>query len=330
MFAWAPFHVMDAVPLAEFLNRLRRDAWPLTSLGYARRPDVLPEVTPDELVAASQHPRSRGPFVLRCDECIVSTIFVHDRDGDGRVMIVSRLETDPAFQRHGTFFRHLGAPLVRQFCRPGIERFEATTWTFNRKGIPLYKRAGFRAVPGTWLAFENYLPGIVNHPGCRPFFARHDPLRTLDCRRSYGYDGCREGEMDAFLYEWHAGDARLRVAVDWARQRIASIQRDDWALWAYWSGSRIVHRVENRSGRNLPVAIRAIAAGSPGKDSYLGLAPGTAGEGSFEPMSASPSIAGPTGVRFDLGGEVVTMDPGPPVPAVERCAYRREAWEVAS
>jgi RimJ/RimL family protein N-acetyltransferase len=318
MFAWAPFRVADAGPLAAFLNRLRRDAWSLTSLGYARRPEIPPAVTPDELVAASQHPRSRGPFVLRCDERIVSTIFVDDRDGDGRVMMVSRLETDPEFQQRGTFFRHLGAPLVRQFCQPGIERFEATTWTFNRKGIPLYKRAGFRAVPGTWLAFENYLPAIVNHPGCRAFFALHDPLRTLRCRRSYGYDDCTEGEMSVFVYEWEAGDARLRVAVDWARQRIASIERDDWALWVHWSGSRIVYRVENRSRQALPVVTRARIAGQTSGLNRLDLAPRAGAEGAVASAATTSAPADPTGVEFDLGGEVILMDPGPPLPAVER------------
>ncbi|MDA0745033.1 MAG: hypothetical protein O2954_00820 [bacterium] len=103
-------------------------------------------------------------------------------------------------------------------------RIEAVTWAFNRKGIPLYKRAGFRAVPGTSLLMENYLPLILKHPKTRPYFEQHDYIRTLRSQRSYGYDALQVDGLSVFEYHWRSEADELRVLIDWQRKQIVSLQ----------------------------------------------------------------------------------------------------------
>lgn len=266
MFVLSQFQPDDAAPLAEFLNRLRRESWSLTSLGHVPEPGSPPLVTPTQLLADSLRPGRIGPFLLKLDQRIVSTVHLDDRDGDGKVAVVSQVETDPAFQRRGTFWRHLGEPLLRRFCGRGPERLEATTWTFNRKGIPLYKRAGFRAVPGTSLAMENYLPTLVRHPALVDYFEQHDFLRALECRRSYGYDGVRVCGLNLFAYAWSEAGEELRVLVDWERKQLVSIQRDGWAAWCFVRDDAplaIFYCLENRTRGDLTyrAQVRASSAG---------------------------------------------------------------------
>lgn len=233
MFAIAKFQPEDAGPLAEFLNHLRRHYWSLTSLAFQRRPDLIPLMTPAELIEENRRPTHLGTYLLKKEGRIISTMRLDDKFGDGRVLVVSGVETDPQYQRRGTFWRHLGEPLLRQICCQGFDRIEAVTWSFNRKGIPLYKRVGFRAVPGTSLILENYLPLIVRHPATRDYFARHDFIRYLENRRSYGYDGLQVGKLKLFAYDWKAGEEPLRVMIDWERKQIVSIQRNGWSAWCF-------------------------------------------------------------------------------------------------
>jgi RimJ/RimL family protein N-acetyltransferase len=223
MYMRAKFCPEDAGPLADFLNDLRQNHWTLTSLAFQRQPDVIPLVRPEELIEGNLQAGRIGTFLLKRDETIIAMLQIDDRYGDGRVAIFSGAETHPAYQRRGTLWRHLGGPCLREMCNRGFERIEAITWPFNRKGIPLYKRVGFRAVPGTSLIMENYIPLILNHAETRLFFKNNDFIRTLQYQRSYGCDAVEYRGLSLFEYRWKSGEEELQVMVDWQHQRIASI-----------------------------------------------------------------------------------------------------------
>jgi hypothetical protein len=214
----------DAATLASFLNNQYQDYWSLTSLAYMREPKIKPIVTPAELVAADQLPNRIGTYLLWHDKQIISMLQIDDKCGDGQIAVFSGAETHPGFQKRGTFWRHLGNQCLREMCTRGFERMEAITWPFNRKGIPLYKRMGFRALPGTHLIMENYLPAILRQPVARDFFIQHDFIRTLKNRRSYGYDSESIQELNLFIYHWQAKGDELIVCVDWQRKQIISIK----------------------------------------------------------------------------------------------------------
>ena len=147
------------------------------------------------------------------------------KPGDDSVAVFSGVETHPSYQRRGTFWRFLGSRCLRGICRLGFQRIEAVTWPFNRKGIPLYKRVGFRAVPGTSLLMENYLPAISRHPDTVSYFEQYDLIRALRGSRNYGYDGALEGGRLIYRYEWRSGRDRLRVRVDGASREIVRVDR---------------------------------------------------------------------------------------------------------
>ncbi|MBT3274721.1 MAG: hypothetical protein HN368_16300 [Spirochaetales bacterium] len=214
----------NAATLAVFLNNQYQEHWSLTSLAYMRESKIKPIITPAELMAADQLPNRIGTYLLWHDGQIISMLQIDDKCGDGQVAVFSGAETHPDYQKRGTFWRHLGNQCLREMCTRGFERLEAITWFFNRKGIPLYKRIGFRALPGTHLIMENYLPAILRQPMARDFFTRHDFIRTLKNRRSYGYDSESIQKLNLFIYHWQAKGDELIVRVDWQRKQIFSIQ----------------------------------------------------------------------------------------------------------
>lgn len=260
MFKVSSFQPADARELAAFINWMRTCHWPLTSLAFARRPDPVPLVKPQDLVAAHSRPEHIDTVLLRHRGRIVSVVHVDDRFGDGRVAVFSQVETHPDYQRRGTFWRFLGNPCLRKACAAGYERLEAVTWPLNRKGIPLFKRVGFRVVPGTALLLENYLPLILRHPGAQPFLAAHDYLRTLRSRRGYGQDAVQLCGLELFIYEWRHDDAELRVEVDRRRRQVVSVGTGSWTVRCFLNErlpGRALYHVCNHTGAEIEYAVAA-------------------------------------------------------------------------
>ena len=226
MFAKSTLSPDNAEALAQFLNWMRAEHWSLSSQGYRVKPVVTEAVSARELVRAERRPHRVGTFILKSDDTIIASLQVDEKDDDGRVAVMSAAETAPQFQRRGTFWRQLAIPVIRVLCSGSFDRIEAVTWALNRKGIPVYKRFGFRAVPGTSLSMENYLPMIARHPKLVPYFAATDLLRGLRVRRSYGYDEVMCGAVSAFVYEWAGPAGSLRVYIDWRQRRIQAIEHD--------------------------------------------------------------------------------------------------------
>lgn len=224
MYQLCRFSPSEACDLAAFLNDLRQNHWTLTSLAYQRQPAQIPLVTAEDLIEEDRQPNRIGTFLLKRDKQIISMLLIDGKYGDRKVAVFSGAETHPEFQRRGIFWRSLGIPCIRQVCDMGFERIDAVTWTFNRKGIPIYKRMGFRAVPGTSLIMENYFPLILRHPAAWPYFDRHDYIRTLQNRRSYSYDAIERDGLSVFEYQWKSGEEELKVLIDYQRGQIVSIQ----------------------------------------------------------------------------------------------------------
>ena len=246
--------------LAQFLNGMRGDTPSLSSQGYQRAGAEAAAIkaTESALMQAECSPSRLGTFLLHCDERIIACVQVDEKQDDGRVAVFSNAETHPDFQRRGTFWRHLGVPCIRVFSRGNLDRLEAVTWTYNRKGIPVYKRFGFRAVPDTSLVLENYLPAIIKHPATRAFFGKHDFLRYLTCKRSYGYDSLDCEDLRLFQYRWEHDGESLEVLVDWERRQIACIEREDWRIWCYTRTADpfvAYYEVENRGEHSLVYCI---------------------------------------------------------------------------
>ena len=115
---------------------------------------------------------------------------------------------------------------MRNFCNRNYNAFELETWPLNRKALPLYRRIGFKAVPGTCITMRNYIPMLIRHPKCRYFFAENDYFRTLSTKRGSCYEDVKEAEkLGLFRYVWKSRDCNLTVEVDWRRDDVASVSR---------------------------------------------------------------------------------------------------------
>ena len=205
---------------ATFLRDIQTQYWSLSSNAFQRQPN--PERLPscEEVIESLGNLEHSVIYLLKRNHRIISSMKVTQKKSEPGIVIFSHVETHPDFQKRGIFGLTLADTCLRTACESECKRIEITTWSFNRKGIPLYKRYGFRAIPGTNLLMENYLPAIVKHIDAQPYFARHDYIRTLQNQRSYGYDAVEVDGLSIFEYHWkpRKSDDTLRVLVDWEKK----------------------------------------------------------------------------------------------------------------
>ena len=248
-FELGEFNPDVADELAHFLNELRGKHWTLTSSAYQRKPAHIAKLTGDGLLKeSSEHPHRIGHYLLRHNNRIVASLKIDDKFGDGRVAVLSDLEVHPDFQRRGILWFHF-RPCLRRVIESDFEMLEGVTWVFNRKGIPLYKRLGFRAVPGTSLLMENFMPMIIPQPALRAYFQRNDYFKTLVNQRSYGYDHLEYQDLSVFHYRWQAEAETWDVLVDFQRRQLALIACLQWSFSAWVVQDNEMHirvRIENR------------------------------------------------------------------------------------
>ena len=211
---------------ATFLRDIQTQYWSLSSNAFQRQPN--PERLPscEEVIESLGNLEHSVIYLLKRNHRIISSMKVTQKKSEPGIVIFSHVETHPDFEKRGIFGLTLADTCLRTACESECKRIEITTWSFNRKGIPLYKRYGFRAIPGTNLLMENYLPAIVKHIDAQPYFARHDYIRTLQNQRSYGYDAVEVDGLSVFEYHWkpRKSDDTLRVLVDWKKKEIIDVE----------------------------------------------------------------------------------------------------------
>jgi ribosomal protein S18 acetylase RimI-like enzyme len=113
----------------------------------------------------------------------------------------------------------------------GFTRVDLNTWPGNMRAVPLYKKVGMMWDPeGLGLTMYDYIPGILSHPFCVPFFNslndQHDwyDIQVRDLAQApddYSKDG-----MAFYPYEFRFGNSSLNVTVDRYARGITAIRRD--------------------------------------------------------------------------------------------------------
>ena len=226
MYQIHPLSEKDLHHYATFLRDIQTHHWSLSSNAFQRQPNSKCLPTCEEIIENLSNLEHSVIYLLKRNRRIISSIKITQKKSEPDVVIFSHVETHPDFQKRGIFGLTLADTCLRTACVSECKRIEITTWSFNRKGIPLYKRYGFRAIPGTNLLMENYLPAIVKHIDAHPYFARHDYIRTLQNKRSYGYDAVEMNGLSVFEYRWKSrkSDDILRVLVDWKKKEIIDVE----------------------------------------------------------------------------------------------------------
>ncbi|MHA2321629.1 MAG: GNAT family N-acetyltransferase [Candidatus Thorarchaeota archaeon] len=119
---------------------------------------------------------------------------------------------------------------IKRASEKGFRRVDLNTWAGNMKAVPLYKKIGMMWNPEMGgVHMEDYIPGILNHPLCLPFFAPlerdHDwynvhirePIQAPD---EFEIDG-----LAVFPYEFENQGNKLSVTVDRYGRGISAVER---------------------------------------------------------------------------------------------------------
>jgi len=96
---------------------------------------------------------------------------------EDRVASFEIVEVDSLHQ--AAFWKHLGRPLMRVYCRGSFTRLETRPTVWRGRGAALLSRFGFRIAPGNSSAMVNYLPLVLKHPAAREFFNNCDFIDSL-------------------------------------------------------------------------------------------------------------------------------------------------------
>lgn len=114
--------------------------------------------------------------------------------------------------------------------RKGYSRVDLGTWAGNLRAVPLYKKMGLMWDPeGQGVEMESYVPGILQHPLCAPFFATNPDSAawyTLQRRElAQAPDDNTEHGMAVYVYNFESGKNSLHVLVDRLARSITGIER---------------------------------------------------------------------------------------------------------
>ena len=112
----------------------------------------------------------------------------------------------------------------------GYFRVDLNTWAGNLRAVPLYKKIGFFWHPaGEGVTMQNYIPGILQHPLCQPFFADYkDPHAWYEVHvreLKQAPDEYTHEKMAVFPYKFKNEHGYLNVHVDQFGRGITGISR---------------------------------------------------------------------------------------------------------
>ncbi|MFW9910258.1 MAG: GNAT family N-acetyltransferase, partial [Candidatus Thorarchaeota archaeon] len=119
---------------------------------------------------------------------------------------------------------------IRISSEKGYTRVDLNTWAGNMRAVPLYKKVGMMWDPdGQGLTMFDYIPGILTHPLCTPFFdlldGEYDWYDTYIRNPTQSPDIYSKDGMSIYPYEFKYDNASLSVTVDKYARGITAIQR---------------------------------------------------------------------------------------------------------
>ncbi|MGY5870782.1 MAG: GNAT family N-acetyltransferase [Candidatus Thorarchaeota archaeon] len=103
------------------------------------------------------------------------TLFAHWRDKEAAYVGTLGVSPEALGKKVG---KKLLLESIQRALEKGYTRVDLNTWAGNMKAVPLYKKVGMMWNPEvSGVQMEDYVPGILKHPLCSPFFA---PLNGVD------------------------------------------------------------------------------------------------------------------------------------------------------
>ena len=209
----------DAQNLANFFNEID-ELWPGT---WTQGIPYTEELAIDFI----KKRKSLKNFVaFNPDGKLVGFCSVHKRMEEPNVSYIGVLGAHPSVlsKKYG---KNLLLAAVDFSVKNGDLRQDLHTWASNMKAVPLYKKIGLQWVPDTSVYMQNYLPAILNHGFCKPFFEKHPNWYSNQVREiTQAPDDHKLAEMSVFIYHFKEGDDSLEVTIDRYSRSIVGISRN--------------------------------------------------------------------------------------------------------
>jgi ribosomal protein S18 acetylase RimI-like enzyme len=155
------------------------------------------------------------------------TLFAHWRDTEAAYIGTLGVSPEALGKKVG---KRLLLESIERASKKGYTRVDLNTWAGNMKAVPLYKKIGMMWNPEiSGVQMEDYIPGILHHPLCHPFFVPlsgnsdwydvhvREPTQAPD---EYEIDG-----LAVYPYKFANGNDELSVVVDRYGRGISSVDR---------------------------------------------------------------------------------------------------------
>ncbi|MBE0526745.1 MAG: GNAT family N-acetyltransferase, partial [Candidatus Thorarchaeota archaeon] len=155
------------------------------------------------------------------------TLFAHWRDKEAAYVGTLGVSPEALGKKVG---KKLLLESIQRALEKGYTRVDLNTWAGNMKAVPLYKKIGMMWNPEIGgVHMEDYVPGILKHPLCSPFFGPlignddwynthvREPIQAPDV---YEHKG-----LAVFPYEFANNGNSLSVIVDRVGRGITAIDR---------------------------------------------------------------------------------------------------------
>ena len=255
----------DAQGVADMFNE--SDAcWPggFTD-GIPMTPELVAQWEEEERLLATLVAEADGKIVGYCS-FMENTPWPSGLSG---VSYLDLLNVHPEY--HG---RSIGRKLLQAAIEfavdKGMTRQTLGTWSANFKSVPAYKRTGHFWRPDTSVWMENFIPGALQMPLAKPFFARHNWYTSYVRKIEQKPDDERWEGLKVYTQHWEAEGESLTIWIDREARAACAIETDHVLVAAIaqelepLQGSTATLRWRIHNKRNSPLQAHIHAMGADG------------------------------------------------------------------
>ena len=181
---------------------------------------------------------------------------------------VALLNVHPRYRGRGIGTRLLKQAMWKAY-QLGYNRVDLHTWAGNTRALRLYKKLGFKWVPGTNVYMQNYLPGLLKLKPIAELVARDNELLFAFKKNLEPIeDDEKLGDREVFIYEWSLDGEKISAVIDRKAWRLCKLECSKYDVELAVDEDKPVRglpftailRIRNKWSGDLRYAARLVAA----------------------------------------------------------------------
>lgn len=244
----------DGERLAKMFNGFD-SAWPG---GFLRGMDA----DPDHLHQRMRQMQRLAVCVVQFEDSFVGYCDLHAQTGETDTAYIPLLGA--SLDHHGKGVgKMLLREMVRRVAKLGFRELTLHTWGGNMKAVPLYKKTGFHWEPETSVHMRNFLPGLLNSPAGKAFFAGRDWYTCFEREIVVAPDEVTWNGMKVFPYRFREGDDFLYAMFEAASGGMTALETPEYSV------SCTIPVEEAPAGETLPITWQITPHSSAAMDLIL-------------------------------------------------------------